>query len=133
MASVSELDVLIVDDHEVMRALLTRALTAAGVISIRSAPNATEALTQLRGHPAHLILADQNMPGMSGLEFIAAVRADAVYGAPRIVMISGHGQRVLESAQRLGGIRGLKIAGILTKPFRRAELHAELTRLSTVA
>ncbi len=78
-----------------------------------------------------VIFLDLSIPGADGIEllrFLADQQCEA-----RIVMISGHGQRVLESAQRLGGIRGLKIAGILTKPFRRAELHAELTRLSTVA
>ncbi len=124
MASVSELDVLIVDDHEVMRALLTRALTAAGVISIRSAPNATEALTQLRGHPAHLILADQNMPGMSGLEFIAAVRADAVYGAPRIVMISGQvGKDHTEAARAAGA------DAVLVKPVSPRDLLQTIAAL----
>lgn len=124
MTSVSELDVLIVDDHEVMRALLTRALTAAGVISIRSAPNATEALTQLRGHPAHLILADQNMPGMSGLEFIAAVRADAVYGAPRIVMISGQvGKDHTEAARAAGA------DAVLVKPVSPRDLLQTIAAL----
>lgn len=124
MTSVSELDVLIVDDHEVMRALLTRALTAAGVISIRSAPNAAEGLTQLRERPAHVVLADQNMPGMSGLEFIASVRADAVYGAPRIVMISGQVGTAHAEAARVAGADA-----VLTKPVSPRDLLQTIAAL----
>jgi len=124
MTDVSELDVLIVDDHEVMRALLTRALSVAGVTHIRTAPNAAEALTQLRERPAHLVLADQNMPGMTGLEFIAAVRADATCGAPRIVMISGQVGKAHAEAARAAGADA-----VLPKPVSPRDLLQTIATL----
>ena len=85
----ADLDVLIVDDHEAMRALLTRVFTKVGVTSLRTAESATTALASLRARPATLILADKNMPGMDGLAFLAAVRGESTFGAPKIVMLSG--------------------------------------------
>src|SRR6185437_3291763 len=43
-----------------------------------------------------------------------------------IIMMSGMGTKVLESAQRAGLERGLRISGILPKPFKGAELRALL-------
>jgi two-component system chemotaxis response regulator CheY len=116
----ADLDVLIVDDHEAMRTLLVRALSAAGAARVRPAASGAEALALLRERPANLILADQNMPGMDGLAFVAAVRSEARYGDPRIVMISGHTDTRHADAARAAGVNA-----VLVKPVSpRALLQA---------
>jgi len=87
--SLAALDVLVVDDHEAMRELLTRALTRAGVAQVRAAADGAAALALLRERPAQVILADRRMPGMDGLELIAAVRADAALAGARIILLTG--------------------------------------------
>ncbi|MBL8783069.1 MAG: response regulator [Alphaproteobacteria bacterium] len=86
----ADLDVLIVDDHEAMRALLQRVLAKAGVAHVRAAASGDEALAALRERPATLILADNNMPGMNGMAFLKAVRGESGFGAPKVIMVSGN-------------------------------------------
>jgi DNA-binding response OmpR family regulator len=81
------LDVLIVDDHEAMRTLLRKVLERAGFGSVRDAAGGDAALVLLQDQPAHLILVDQNMPGMSGAEFVAQARDGG--SSARIIMITG--------------------------------------------
>ena len=57
----SDLDVMIVDDHEAMRALLARVFTKVGVANLRAVADAAAALASLRERPASLILADKNI------------------------------------------------------------------------
>lgn len=85
----ADLDVLIVDDHEAMRVLLPRLLAKAGVTNVRTAASGAEGLAELEARPAALVLVDNNMPGMNGMEFIATVRASQTAAQPRIIMVSG--------------------------------------------
>ncbi|MBC7770836.1 MAG: response regulator, partial [Phycisphaerales bacterium] len=60
----SDLDVLIVDDHEAMRVMLTRVLVRAGVSAVRTAAGGMQALALMAERAPSLVLADQRMPGM---------------------------------------------------------------------
>jgi len=81
------LDVLIVDDHEAMRAMLRKVLERTGFGSVRDAANGEAALKLIAERAADLILVDQNMPGMSGAAFVARARESG--SSARIVMITG--------------------------------------------
>jgi len=118
--ALSDLDVLIVDDHEAMRALLTRTLQAGGVAHVRTAAGGAEALALLGERPADLILADHKMPGMDGLEFIAAVRATPALGAPRIVMISGHADAAHSETARLAGADAVLVKPVSPRDVLKA-------------
>ena len=72
--TLSELDVLIVDDHEPMRALLRKILERAGVSAVRDASSGAAALALIGERAPTLILCDRRMPEMDGLVFIARAR-----------------------------------------------------------
>lgn len=78
-----------------------------------------------------VIVMDLNVPGSDGIELL---RFLADHGSnAQILVISGHGERVLEAARRLGNLRGLKMAGIITKPIRLAELLTQLEHAHSAA
>lgn len=70
--------ILIVDDSKAMRLLVRRALRQAGygaheVVEAASGP---EALEVVRGGKVDLVLSDWNMPDMSGIELLQALRSE---------------------------------------------------------
>jgi two-component system, chemotaxis family, chemotaxis protein CheY len=65
--------VLVVDDSPTARLQLRLVLEEAG-FAVREASNGLEGLEEARGHAVDAIVVDLNMPVMTGLEMIAAVR-----------------------------------------------------------
>ena len=72
--TVSELDILVVDDARFSAAVVNRTLATAGYTGIRQAQSAHDALAQLAKKPADLVVADWLMPGMDGLELTRRIR-----------------------------------------------------------
>lgn len=64
---------LIVDDEPEVRNALTRTLHGEGW-RILNAGDASEALSMLATHGAHVVLCDQHMPGMTGIEFLGRIK-----------------------------------------------------------
>jgi len=65
--------VLVVDDDADVRSTLARVLGSAGY-TILTAESGEEGLKLLASHPVQLVISDQNMPGMSGIDFLKVVR-----------------------------------------------------------
>lgn len=81
--------VLIVDDHTLVRAGLSRLLQGfAGVDVVAEARNADEAIDLAAIHRPDLVLLDLSLPGRSGLEAIGALLERAP--GTRVVMMSMH-------------------------------------------
>ena len=118
MNALADLDVLIVDDHAPMRDLLRKVLERAGVVNVRDAASGEAALAVLEERTAGLVLVDQNMSGMSGAEFVAAVRADSRWSGARVLLITG------DVRAQLGGADAL-----LVKPVSPRDLLAAIERV----
>jgi two-component system, NtrC family, response regulator PilR len=69
------ISILIVDDERSMRDFLKILLTKEGY-DVATAPNGASALDHLKDNPCDLIITDNRMPGMSGLDLLAAVKED---------------------------------------------------------
>jgi EAL domain-containing protein (putative c-di-GMP-specific phosphodiesterase class I)/ActR/RegA family two-component response regulator len=119
---------LIVDDEISMGTLIGRVAKGCG-FDTKHAPTAQQGLELIASwQPTHLVL-DLQMPDTDGIELLrhlAALRCSA-----RIIIASGHGSQVLNTAHRLGIERGLAIEGVLPKPFEASELRALLGRLKS--
>lgn len=68
--------VLIADDSKAMRMIVLRTLRQSGltVTDVREAVDGADALSAVREFEPDLILSDWNMPNMTGIEFLAALR-----------------------------------------------------------
>jgi CheY-like chemotaxis protein len=102
--------ILIVDDDELMRELLSRYLEKEEYcVQVHSSP--AEALGSILSEPPDLILSDIKMPGMTGLELIELVRAKGV-ASPVIFITGTPSDELALQAKKLGSRE------ILTKPFK---------------
>jgi two-component system, OmpR family, response regulator len=70
----SEATVLVVDDHEYIRDLVTSSLRLAG-FTARSVPDGTQALSAVTVSPPDLVILDVRLPGLDGLDVCRALRA----------------------------------------------------------
>lgn len=79
---------LVIDDSRAMRMLLRKIMTQAGY-EVAEAENGQDALTTLKELDAvDIMLVDWNMPEMSGIEFVRAVRADGAYADIPMMMVT---------------------------------------------
>ncbi len=68
--------ILVVDDFSTMRKVIRNMLHRIGCDKISEAENGEEAFRMTRGDDFGLIVSDWNMPVMSGLEFLRAIRSE---------------------------------------------------------
>ena len=66
--------ILIIEDEERIRQLLTMFLEDVEEFSLREVSSAEQALDELSREPAWLCIVDIRLPGMNGMEFIKAAR-----------------------------------------------------------
>ena len=69
--------VLAVDDFSTMRRIIRNMLRQLGYSNIVEAEDGVEALSLLHKDKVDFVISDWNMPNMSGLELLKAIRADA--------------------------------------------------------
>lgn len=113
-------DVLVVDDSRLQRRILKAMLSRWG-FRVREAASGGEALALCRGHPPDLVLSDWMMPGMTGLAFCRAFRAERVEGYGYFILLTSKGEKD-EVAEGLDA----GADDFLTKPVDMDELTARL-------
>ncbi len=121
-----ETNVLVVDDMKPMRNLVKGQARLVGMKNIWEATNGKEAMAILeeqhaKGNPIHLILSDWNMPVMTGIDFLLAVRNSDKFKHLPFVMITAEGEKhqILQAIQR-------GVSNYITKPFTPASFKSKL-------
>ena len=121
--------ILIVDDSEESRELLSEILTAEGY-DVRPADSGELALAAVAVSPPELILLDMRMPGMGGIEVCKQLKSRPETRDIPVIFLSAS----LDFEDRLEGLESGAV-DFVNKPFRREELlarlktHLELSRL----
>jgi PAS domain S-box-containing protein len=107
--------ILVAEDEEALRRLITELLTAAGyeVLAAADAQQAV-AIAEKRGKPIDLLLTDMVMPGLSGRKLAEVLRS--MHPESKVLLMSGYSAS-LSSPNQIGpGI------GYLPKPFTPEQL-----------
>ena len=100
------LRVLLVDDNQHMRAIVTTVLSGVGVTLVRETRDGAEALELLREWPADLAIVDFQMQPLDGVEFTRLVRNSPDSRNPYlpIIMMTGHSERTRVEEARDAGV-----------------------------
>ena len=123
------LNVLVVDDIDMNREILGRQLGTYGIQS-KGAHDAFEGFAELerawhRGKPYDVVFLDQMMPGVSGAELAARIRANPLFGDTKLVLVSSAGTHGVEkSTVKLFDAK-------IDKPVRQHELMDCLVQIYT--
>jgi diguanylate cyclase (GGDEF)-like protein/PAS domain S-box-containing protein len=113
--------VLVVDDQEIMRDLLSRNLQIQGH-RVLTVTNGHDALRIVREHPIELVLLDVMMPEISGLEVLARLKADSeTLDIPVLVLSADSDIDQIVACINLGA------EDYLVKPFNPILLRARVT------
>lgn len=111
--------VLVVDDDTLMREVLKALLREEGFVVAGEAKDGVSALAQLERTQPDLVCLDVNMPGLSGLEVLKAIKSRK--RDIRVVMITGDSS--------MGTVRdavGFGAVGFIVKPFKAGRVGAAL-------
>jgi nitrogen fixation negative regulator NifL len=121
LATLGGMQVLLVDDNETNRIVLSRMLESWGM-SVTALHSAADLLARLDVSPLPgLIVLDAHMPAMDGFELASRLLADPrLIKVPRIMLSSGAMRGDAERCQELG------IAAYFSKPVAQQELLAGL-------
>lgn len=113
--------ILVMDDTPTMRMIVAGMLEDLGFRDVLEAENAEMAVEMLKKEKVAIVLADWNMPGKSGIEFLRQIRSiPETRGLPVVMMTSNNDPSQIEEARRAG------VSSYLVKPFGRADLLARL-------
>ena len=112
--------ILIVDDDDDLRNSL--AIILRPDYEVIEASSGAEALALIKKESPRLTLLDVSMPGIGGLEVLAAARA-AVPALIVVMLTSQHDIEIAAKALNLGAVE------YVTKPFDADYIRAEVSRL----
>jgi two-component system, chemotaxis family, chemotaxis protein CheY len=115
---------LVVDDFSTMRRIVRNLLKELGYTSVEEAEDGAAALQRLRGERFDFVVSDWNMPNMTGLQLLQAMRADASLKSLPVLMITAEARKenIIEAAQAGAN-------GYIVKPFTAATLDEKLAKI----
>ncbi|HOC59453.1 MAG: response regulator [Syntrophaceae bacterium] len=116
--------VLIVDDFATMRKVVRNLLKQSGYEDIVEAEDGVMALKVLKSQKIDVVVSDWNMPNMTGLELLKAVRADADLAKTPFLMVTAEAlQDNVVAAVKAG------VNNYIVKPFTAEVLNEKIKKI----
>lgn len=116
---------LVVDDSLVIRRLVGQTLKGAG-FEVVEAANGADALVLAKAHgDIALVMTDQNMPKMSGIEFIQALRQEPGHKFTPVVFLTTESDDASRQTARDAGATAW-----IVKPFNPEKILAVVQRIA---
>ena len=116
---------LVVDDSKLIRQNIMKVLKDLGFSETMGAENGAVGLKKLGKEPVDLIVSDWINPGMTGLEFLKAVRADAKLKETAFILVTSEGnkEKVMEAIQA-------GVSQFIVKPFNAIQLEEKINAIN---
>lgn len=120
------LRILIVDDNQAMRRMLSDILRAVGFKNFQFAEDGRLALARMTADKEDygLVLLDWDMPVMNGLQMLEAMRANSRFETVPVVMVTAEAfpEKVLQAVQS-------GVTDYIVKPYTPATVYQKVGRL----
>ena len=115
---------LVVDDFSTMRRIVRNLLKELGFLNVQEAEDGVEALAKLRADTFDFVVSDWNMPNMTGIELLQAIRADGKLKHLPVLMVTAEAKKenIIMAAQAGAN-------GYVVKPFTAATLDEKLKKI----
>jgi two-component system chemotaxis response regulator CheY len=120
----TNMDVLVVDDASAMRRIVRGLLKELGFKNIREADNGQVALDELKKRKADLVVSDWNMPEMSGIDLLRAIRSDEALKNIPVLMVTAEAKKENILAAIQAGVNNY-----IVKPFNAQTLQENLNKI----
>ena len=116
--------ILVVDDFSTMRRIIKNLLRDLGFTNTHEADDGNTALPMLQAGNFDFLVTDWNMPGMTGIDLLKAVRADPKLRTLPVLMVTAESKRdqIIEAAK--AGVNGYVV-----KPFTAATLEEKIHKI----
>ncbi len=116
--------ILIVDDFSTMRRIIKNLLRDLGFTNVDEADDGNSALPMLQTGKYDFLVTDWNMPGMTGIDLLKAVRADNGLKSLPVLMVTAEAKRDQIVAAAQAGVNGYVV-----KPFTAAVLKEKIEKI----
>ena len=124
MAADPNMKILVVDDMVTMRRIVKNILKQLGFANVEEAENGQEALQKLRADSYGFVVSDWNMPVMTGIDMLRAIRADEKLKTTPVLMVTAEAQQSnLVEAVQAG------VSNYIVKPFTAETLQEKITKI----
>jgi len=124
MALDKNMKILVVDDFSTMRRIVKNILRQLGFVNIIEADDGSTALEILQREKIEFVVSDWNMPKMTGLELLKAIRADdALKHIPFLMVTAEAQQENIIEAVKSG------VSNYIVKPFTAETLSQKINQI----
>jgi len=116
--------ILVVDDMSTMRRIVKNIMKQLGFANVEEAENGQDALDKLRAESYGFVISDWNMPVMTGIDLLRAIRADDKLKAIPVLMVTAEAQKenLLEAIQA-------GVSNYIVKPFTAEVLQEKMNKI----
>ena len=116
--------ILVVDDFSTMRRIVKNLLRDLGFGNTHEADDGSTAWPMLQNGDFDFVVTDWNMPGMTGIELLQKIRADAKLQSVPVLMVTAEAKRDQIVAAAQAGVNGYVV-----KPFTAAALKEKIEKI----
>ena len=116
--------ILIVDDFSTMRRIIKNLLRDLGFENTEEADDGNTGLPKLQSGNFDFLVTDWNMPGMTGIDLLRAVRADEKLKTLPVLMVTAEAKKeqIVMAAQE-------GVNGYIVKPFTAQTLKEKIDKI----